>query len=82
MWEFVICLILLVERDKIVEFEVFYGNGDFLGYVLFIDDNDFGRWWFVLVIDVVEELEVINFKDFFIYVIIYEYGYVLSLNDE
>lgn len=82
MWEFVTRLIPLAERDKITEFEVFHGNGDLLGYVLPIDDNDLGRWRFALAIDAAEELEVINFKDLFTYVTIHEYGHVLSLNDE
>lgn len=82
MWEFVTRLIPLAERDKIAEFEVFHGNGDLLGYVVPVDDNDLSKWRFGLAIDAAQELEVINFKDLFTYVTIHEYGHVLSLNDE
>lgn len=82
MWDFVTRLLPLEERDKIAEFEVFHGNGDLLGYVAPVDDQDLSRWRFGLAIDAAEELEVINFKDLFTYVTIHEYGHVLSLNDE
>lgn len=82
MWEFVTRLIPLAERGKIAEFEVFHGNGDLLGYVAPVDDNDLSKWRFGLAIDAAQELEVINFKDLFTYVTIHEYGHVLSLNDE
>ena len=40
MWEFTTTLFPIEERDKIVEFEVFHGGGELLGYVLPINEND------------------------------------------
>jgi len=82
MWEFTTSLIPLEERDKIAEFEVFHGGGDLLGYVLPIDDNDLSKWRFALAIDAANNLNSIDFSDFFTFVTIHEFGHVLTLNDE
>ncbi len=82
MWDFVTRLLPLEERDKISQFEVFYGDGELLGYVTPINEDDLSKWKFGLAIDAAEELDQINFQDLFTYVTIHEYGHVLTLNDE
>lgn len=82
MWEFTSRLIPLSERGEIAQFEVFHGQGDLLGYVAPINENDLSRWKFALAIDAANDLENIDLKDFFTYVTIHEYGHVLTLNDD
>jgi len=83
MWDFVTRLIPLNYRDKIVEFEVFHGGGDLLGYVLPPTENDLSKWRFGLAIDAIEGgLDDIDFTNLFTYVAIHEYGHVLTLNDD
>ncbi len=82
MWEFVTRLLPFEIRGRLAEFEVFHGEGELLGYVAPINDNDLSRWKFALAIDAANNLDEINFKDFFTYVVIHEYGHVLTLNEE
>lgn len=82
MWEFTTRLIPIEYRDKIAEFEVFHGDGQLLGYVAPVDENDLSQWKFALAIDSAEELETIDFKDMFTYTTLHEYGHVLTLNDD
>ncbi len=82
MWEYATRLLPLEDRDKIVEFEVFHGDGQLLGYVLPIDEQDLSRWRFALAIDAADNLSTIDFADLFTFVTIHEYGHILTLNDE
>lgn len=82
IWQFVTRLLPFELRGRLVEFEVFHGEGELLGYVAPINDNDLSRWKFALAIDAANNLEAIDFKDFFTYVVIHEYGHVLTLNEE
>lgn len=81
MWDFVTRLLPFENRSRIVEFEVFHGQGELLGYVAPIDENDLSRWRFALAIDIADQLEIINLKQLFTYVAIHEYGHVLTLNE-
>jgi len=81
MWEFVTRLLPIESRNQIVQFEVFHGAGDLLGYVIPINDQDLGKWKFALAIDAAEELENIDFKDLFTFVTLHEYGHILTLNN-
>ncbi len=82
MWQFVTRLLPNEIRGRLVEFEVFHGEGELLGYVAPINNNDLSRWKFALAIDAANNLDEINFKDLFTYVVIHEYGHVLTLNEE
>ncbi len=81
MWEFVTRVIPESDRNRMVEFEVFYGGGNLLGYVEPIDPNDLSRWKFALAIDAATQLEEVDFKNMFTYVTIHEFGHVLTLNE-
>ncbi len=81
MWQFVTRLIPYEFRGRLAEFEVFHGENDLLGYVAPVNDGDLSRWKFALAIDAANNLEQIDFKDFFTYVVIHEYGHVLTLNE-
>lgn len=81
IWQFVTRLLPYELRSRLIEFEVFHGEGDLLGYVAPINGNDLSRWKFALAIDAANNLEEIDFKDFFTYVVIHEYGHVLTLNE-
>lgn len=81
MWELVTRLLPYEFRGRLVEFEVFHGENELLGYVAPINDGDLSRWKFALAIDAANNLEQIDFKDFFTYVVIHEYGHVLTLNE-
>ncbi len=82
MWQFVTRLLPYEFRGRLIEFEVFHGENELLGYVAPINDGDLSRWKFALAIDAANNLEQIDFKDFFTYVVIHEYGHVLTLNEE
>lgn len=82
MWQFVTRLLPYEFRGRLVEFEIFHGEDELLGYVAPINDGDLSRWKFALAIDAANNLEAINFKDLFTYVVIHEYGHVLTLNEE
>jgi len=81
IWQFVTRLIPYEFRGRLVEFEVFHGENELLGYVAPLNDGDLSRWKFALAIDAAKDLEQIDFKDFFTYVVIHEYGHVLTLNE-
>jgi len=81
IWEFVTRLIPYEFRGRLAEFEVFHGEDELLGYVAPINDGDLSRWKFALAIDAAKNLEQIDFKDFFTFVVIHEYGHVLTLNE-
>lgn len=81
MWNFVTRLIPENRRGRLVEFEVFHGRGDLLGYVEPINTGDLSRWKFALAIDAAEKIEEIDFQNMFTYVTIHEYGHVLTLNE-
>lgn len=82
MWQFVTRLLPNEIRGRLTEFEVFHGEGELLGYVAPINNDDLSQWKFALAIDAATNLDKINFKDLFTYVIIHEYGHVLTLNEE
>ena len=82
MWDFVVRLLPPSARKNIVEFEVFYGANDLLGYVYPINDDDLSRWKFALAIDAAGDLTTIDFSELFTLVTIHEYAHILSLNNE
>lgn len=82
IWQFVTRLLPYEFRSRLVEFEIFHGEDELLGYVAPINGNDLSRWKFALAIDAANNLEEINFKDFFTYVVIHEYGHILTLNEQ
>ena len=81
IWEHVRRLIPLENREKIVEFEVFHGDGGLLGYVAPLEYDDLSRWKFAMAIDMEGDLEELNFQNLYTYVSLHEYGHVLTLND-
>ncbi len=82
IWQFVTRLLPYEFRGRLAEFEVFHGGDELLGYVEPINNGDLSRWKFALAIDAANNLDQINFKDFFTYVVIHEYGHILTLNEE
>ncbi len=82
MWDFVSRLLPAQYRDKISQFEVFYGGDELQGYVFPPNEEDLSQWRFGLAIEIAENLDQINFKDLFTYVTLHEYAHVLTLNDE
>ena len=81
MWDYFTELIPESARIRIVEFEVFHGEGEILGYVSPIDDADLSKWRMGLAIDVVGDLSSIDLKTEFAYTAIHEVGHVLTLDD-
>ncbi|MGB0930974.1 MAG: hypothetical protein ACPGVB_09380 [Chitinophagales bacterium] len=81
MWDYFTQLIPSDARQRIVEFEVFHGEGDILGYVAPIDDTDLSRWKMGLAIDVASNLNNVDLQTEFAYTIIHEVGHVLTLDD-
>jgi len=82
VWEFVTDMIPGQYRDKISQFEVFHGEGELLGYVMPVDENDLSKWKFALGIDQAGDLSKLTLRSDFTYTTIHEYGHVLTLNDE
>lgn len=80
MWDYFAKLIPQDARQSIVEFEVIHGEGELLGYVAPIDDNDLSRWRMGLAIDATGDLSSIDLATEFAYTSIHEYGHVLTLN--
>lgn len=81
IWEYVVKLLPANARTRIVEFEVFYGDNDLLGYVAPIDESDLSRWRFALAIEAAGDLSTINFQELFTFVVIHEYAHILTLNE-
>ena len=81
IWNFVTRLIPSQYRNKISEFELFYGGGEFLGYVI-STTQDLDKWKFALAIDEVSELSEIDFSNNLTYTAIHELGHVITLNDD
>lgn len=81
MWDYFIKLIPVEARGQIVEFEVFHGDGELLGYVAPIDDADLSRWKMGLAIDATGDLSRIDLATEFAYTAIHEYGHVLTLDN-
>jgi len=81
IWNFVSRLIPLEYRNKIDQFELFYGNRELLGYVEPVKSNDLSKWKFALAIEGAEGIETIDFSNDFTYTTLHEYGHVLTLND-
>ena len=80
MWAYFKKLIPIENRGEIVEFEVFHGGGELLGYVKPINDNDLSRWKLGLAIDATGDLTSTSITTDFAYTIIHEYGHILTLN--
>lgn len=81
MWEFYTKLIPEENRNRIVEFEVFYGANDLAGYVEPLDENNLSQWKMGLAIEQAQNIEDIDFSNFFTYLTVHEYGHVLTLNE-
>ena len=81
MWDYFVKLIPEGARNQIVEFEVFHGGGEILGYVTPIDDADLSRWKMGLAIDATGDLSKIDLATEFAYTSIHEYGHVLTLDN-
>jgi hypothetical protein len=81
MWNYFRELIPFEYRGRIIEFVVFHGEGEWLGYVEPIQENDLSKWRMGLAIDVDVDLQVVKLKDDFAFTSIHEYGHVLTLNE-
>lgn len=82
IWEFVTKLIPVKYFGKVSQFELFYGDGDILGYVTPEDGRSLDKWKFALAIDEAKGIESIDLSNEFTYVVLHEYGHVLTLNDD
>ncbi|MGB1240943.1 MAG: hypothetical protein ACPG49_00370 [Chitinophagales bacterium] len=81
IWDYFTGLIPANARMEIVEFEIFHGEGDLLGYVAPLDDRDLSKWRMGLAIDAVQgNLNNINLNTDFTYTMIHELGHVLTLD--
>lgn len=81
IWSFVTRLLPRKDRGKIAQFELFFGNGELLGYVTPIDHDDLGRWRFALAMDEADNLDDAGFDSDFTYTTIHEFGHVMTLDD-
>jgi hypothetical protein len=81
MWDYVTQLFNAADRRRLTEFIVFYGDGEFQGYVEPINADDLSKWRMGLAIDAATDLSVTDLNDFFTYVIIHEFGHIISLNE-
>ena len=81
MFDFFTKLIPFENRNKIVEFVVFYGNNDLAGYVEPIDESDLSRWRMGLAIEAATDITDIDFTNFFTYLTLHEFAHVLTLDD-
>ena len=81
MWEFTKKLIPSKERIRITEFIVFFGNDDLAGYVEPVNEGDLSAWRMGLAIDLADKLDEVDFKNFFTYVTIHEFGHIATLNE-
>lgn len=81
MWAYFTQLIPSDARQRIVEFEVFHGEGEVLGYVAPTEETDLSRWKMGLAIDVVGNLSSVDLQTEFAYTAIHEVGHVLTLDD-
>lgn len=81
LWARYTKLIPLSERERMVEFEVFYGFGDIAGYVETISENDLSKWKFALAIDNPYGMSSEDYRKDYNYTIIHEFAHVLSLNE-
>lgn len=85
MWDYYKRLIPADARNYIEQFEVFYGNGDFLGYVDPITsgfDFDLSQWTLGLAIDnLPSDLDDVMLSEDFTHTNIHEYGHILTLNN-
>ncbi|HEB62502.1 MAG TPA: hypothetical protein ENI82_05040 [Bacteroidetes bacterium] len=81
MWEYFSKMIPYEQRARIVEFEVFHGEGELLGYVTPINENDLSKWKMGLAIDAATDIDRIDLKNDFAYTAIHEFGHVLTLNE-
>ena len=81
MFDFYTKLIPAEHRDRIVEFEVFYGNNDLAGFVAPINDDDLSRWKMGLAIEASTDISSEDFNSFFTFLTLHEFGHVLTLNE-
>ncbi len=81
MWEYFTELIPLTARSQILEFEVFHGEGELLGYVTPVTEGDLSSWKMGLAIDAAQDLSKIDLATEFAYTSIHEYAHVLTLNN-
>ncbi len=81
MFDFYTKLIPAENRNRIVEFEVFYGNNDLAGFVAPISDDDLSRWKMGLAIEAATDITDIDFTNFFTFLTLHEFGHVLTLNE-
>ncbi|MTB51310.1 hypothetical protein [Lewinella sp. W8] len=81
MWDYVTQLFNAAHRRRLTEFIVFYGDGEFQGYVEPIDPSDLSRWRMGLAIDAATDLSAADLNDFFTFVVIHEFGHIVSLNE-
>jgi len=81
MWNYFVQLIPNEYRGRIVEFEVFHGEGELLGYVAPIDENDLSKWRMGLAIDVDVDLQAVKLQSDFAYTSIHEFAHVETLNE-
>lgn len=81
MWEHFAKMVGTDQRRWIVEFEVFDGGGDLLGYVQPINEGDLSRWKFALAIDVAYVNGEFDKDNEYTYTLIHEYAHVITLNE-
>lgn len=80
MWEYFTTLIPIEHRTYFSEFLVIHGEGDLGGYVEPIKEGDLSQWRMALSIDLARDLSNVNLQAEFAYVVIHEFGHVLTLN--
>ncbi len=81
IWDYFTELIPASARMEIVEFEIFHGEDELLGYVAPLEDGDLSKWRMGLAIDAVEgDLNNIDLNTEFTYTMIHELGHVLTLD--
>ncbi len=81
MWEFIKKLIPENERMRIAEFMVFYGGDELAGYVAPVNEGDLSKWRFGLAIELANNIEEIDFENFFTYVAVHELGHIVTLKE-
>ncbi|UKJ08077.1 hypothetical protein [Solitalea lacus] len=80
MWEYFTRLIPQEYRNKITELAIIYSNHKVAGYVQPLK-KDLSEWRLALSIDISDNLNQVNLRQGFSYVLVHEFGHVLTLND-
>jgi len=80
MWDYYIALIPIEHRRYISEFLIIHGEGDVGGYVEPVVQGSLDKWRMGLSIDVGGDLSTVDLQAELAYIIVHEFGHVLTLN--